>query len=388
MHTVEINIDRINHLLSLFRLSKDEFIFRINEEAKLKNPITEKELFCSEVKVSLLKKIDKVFNKGLNYYLDPSEVKVSKEESIFFRKDTFNAELNIKGKQIVNQFDQERISISALSKLSGFDLKRQLQFYSINDNPLDVANNVRKQLYPAFNPNLKEFLRSLIGKLAEYNIIVFEFIEYHNQKEKPNVNGFYLEPNIIVLKRQQKSLRREIFTLAHELGHYLLDEEEIDEKVNEESIDYSSLNKIEKWCGDFAYYFLIGDYHKLILDIGTASAENDYQFELVENISKNTNLSTIALFTRLRINNKISKANYKLVKDDLYQKYLESLEAEERRKEMMKLEGRQQEGGAPKPIISPLFVNTLQSAYYDGIISESEFCKRLNIKADKIDNYL
>lgn len=64
---------------------------------------------------------------------------------------------------------------------------------------------------------------------------------------------------MIVLKRHQISFRREIFTLIHELGHYLLNEEEIEE------LDYSNLARrdlsaIEKWCNDFSYYFLIGEY--------------------------------------------------------------------------------------------------------------------------------
>ena len=72
--------------------------------------------------------------------------------------------------------------------------------------------------------------------MATKNIMVFEFIETWNKKEKANIDGFYLKPNLIVLKRHQ-SFSREIFTLAHELGHYLLDEEEIEE------INYSVYNK-------------------------------------------------------------------------------------------------------------------------------------------------
>jgi radical SAM superfamily enzyme YgiQ (UPF0313 family) len=43
-------------------------------------------------------------------------------------------------------------------------------------------------------------------------------IETWNKKEKANIDGIYLSPNVIVLKRQ-KSYRRETFTLIHELGH-------------------------------------------------------------------------------------------------------------------------------------------------------------------------
>lgn len=104
----------------------------------------------------------------------------------------------------------------------------------------------------------KEFLRALISKFAEKNILVFEFVETWNKKEKANIDGFYLAPNVIVLKRHQSSFRREIFTLIHELGHYLLNEEEIEE-LDISNFANNKLSDIERWCNDFAYYFLVGD---------------------------------------------------------------------------------------------------------------------------------
>ena len=191
----------------------------------LKNPITREDLYTQEIKVSVLKKIDKVFNKGLNYYLDPSKPKHSKDASIFFRKDNFNSDLNIGAKKIVNQFEDLKISISALSKMTELNLERKFRVYSVQDNPLDVAFEIRKELYPSIKTkSLRDFLKLLINSFADSNIMVFEFIETWNKKDKANINGFFLSPNTIVLKRQQKSFRREIFTLIHELGHFLLNE--------------------------------------------------------------------------------------------------------------------------------------------------------------------
>jgi Zn-dependent peptidase ImmA (M78 family) len=361
---------------------------KINEEAKLKNPITEKDLFQSEIKASLLKRIDKIFKKGINYYIDPKNVEDSKEESIFFRKDNFNAELNLGAKQIVNHFEEEKISLSTLAILSDFKTKRTIPIYSIHDNPQDIAIELRKILYPEFNRTLKEFLRALINSFSEYNIVVFEFVETWNKREKANINGFYLNPNVIVLKRQQKAFRREIFTLIHELGHYLLNEEEIDDSISEEISSQKDLNKVEKWCNDFAYYFLVGEYSSTMNNLPNAGPENDYHFDLIETISNHTNLSKIALFTRLLLTNKITPYYYKLVKEDLHNAHQEKLREEERKRELEKLDGRASRGSVPKPIHSPLFVKTVQSAFYEGVIGEAEFCKRLNVKADKIDKYL
>ena len=107
MTTININPERINHLLKLYKLGKKEFLSLVSEG--LKKQFTEEEVFRSEMKASLLKKIDKVFGKGLNYYIDPKQLREAKEESIFFRKDKFNADLNLASKKIVNQFEEEKI---------------------------------------------------------------------------------------------------------------------------------------------------------------------------------------------------------------------------------------------------------------------------------------
>jgi Zn-dependent peptidase ImmA (M78 family) len=386
VNTININIARLNHLLKLYRLSKNEVLLYINEG--LKNQITENEVFKSEIKVSILKKIDLIFNKGLNYYLDPKDLKELKEESIFFRKDKFNVELNLGAKKIVNHFEEEKIALSALSKLADFKIERVLPVYTIKDNPKEVAAKIREQLYPLFNIDKKEFLKALIYKFAEYNIFVYEFIETWNKKEKANINGFYLSPNVIVLKRQQKFLRREIFTLIHELGHYLLNEEEIDEKINEDTLDYNSLNQIERWCNDFSYYFLAGNFDETIFSLEQATSKNDFHSELISKITRETHLSTIAIYTRLVINNKISQANYKNVSEDLLNAFKEREKEERRKRELEKENGGKSGGSTPKPIQSPLFVKTIQSAFFEGVINEAEFCRRLNVKPINIDKYL
>lgn len=387
MTTATLNINRLTHLLTLYGVSKDDLLQKIN--SGLKNAIKDTEIFTDEIKISHLKKIDKIFNKGLAYYLDPKNPIKSKDESIFFRKDKFNAELNLGAKQIVNKFEEEKISFSTLAKLSDFKIKRNLLVYKITDNPKTVANEVRELLYPEFSLDKRTFLKNFISKLAENNIIVFEFIETHNKKEKANINGFYLAPDVIVLKRNQKSLRREIFTLAHELGHYLLNEEEIDDIINDELTNDS--NKIERWCNDFAYYFLIKDNSKIVDSLTIATDTNDYHHETIETISQQTHLSSIALYTRLLLNNKISPLNYKKVSDDIFNKIKDWELKEKQKLELEKqkaLEEGRKMGATPKPIISPLYLKTLQSALYSGLINETIFCQKLGIKPEKINKYL
>lgn len=383
---VEFNISRLEYLLKLYRLSINEFLDIIS--VGLINPITKKDLYVDEIKISLLKRIDKVFNKGIEYYINPKKLKENKDASIFFRKDSFNSELNIGAKKIVSQFEDLKISLSAISKLSDIDFERKFPIFSVNDEPSEVAKQVSKLLYPDIFTNvLRDFLKALISKLSEFDILVFEFVETWNKKDKANINGFFLSPNSIILKRQQSSFRREIFTLIHELGHYLLNEEEIEE-VDIKDMSRRDISKIENWCNDFAYYFLIGENDKILKRLEKADAGNDYHFDLIDKISKETHLSKLALFTRLLYSNKISKSSYNLVRKNLEEEYLRKIEKDKKAKELEKLQGIKRTGSAPKPINSPLFVNTLQTALNDGVINEYDFCKKLNIKPENIDQYI
>lgn len=41
-----------------------------------------------------------------------------------------------------------------------------------------------------------------------------------------------------------------------------------------------------------------------------------------------------------------------------------------------------------KPIVSPLYLETMQYAFYNGLVSEASFCKQLKISPKKIEKYL
>lgn len=382
---VEQNITRLQYLLSLFKMTVDELLMLISEG--LKTPITKEEIFAKDVKVSHLKRIDKVFNKGLHYYLDPKSPEISRDASIFFRKNQFGSDLNIGARKVVNQFEEFKISLSAISKLAEINVARRLPIYKVTDDPRKVSGEIREKLYPIFEPQLRDFLKGLIGKLAEYNILVFEFVETHNKKDKANIDGFFLNPNVIVLKRQQSAFRREIFTLVHELGHYLLNEEEI-EQLELSTLASHGLSAVEKWCNDFAFYFLAGDYRDLIENLTQANGENDYHLDQIKQISNATHLSQIAIFTRLLYNNRISQASYNMIKADFEEQFRIKQEEQKKQRELDKLSGVPQGGSVPKPINSPLLISTIQTAFYEGIINEYDVCKSLNISPDKLEKYI
>ena len=153
---VEHNISRIRHLLEMYRMDVQEFLQIISNG--LKNPITKEDIFGKAIQVSYVKRIDKLLEKGLYYYLYPTGPEKSKEASVFFRKQNFQTdELNLGAIKIVNHFEELKLSLSAIAKLSDLDFKRQIKKYSINDNPREIALKARKVLYPKFNNNRRDF---------------------------------------------------------------------------------------------------------------------------------------------------------------------------------------------------------------------------------------
>ena len=382
---VKHNIKRIEYLLSLYKMTTGELLLQIN--MGLKKQIQANDLFGEEIEINHLKRIDKVFNKGLHYYLDENVPVRSDLASIFFRNERFISDLNLEARKVVNRFEELKISLEAISKLVDIRRERLLPIFSTRDDPEDVAHALSKQLYPAFEPNKRNFLKALIERFAEYNILVFEFIETWNKKVTANIDGFFLHPNVIVLIREQNAFSREIFTLIHELGHYLVNVEEV-EQIDVLNMARRELSAVERWCNDFAFCFLAGERLKEIAGMGIVDDNNDYFFDRVSRLSGDTHLSKQAIYTRLLFNGQISQANYNLVRIGLEENFRLKKEEKARQKEIDKMLGVKSKGSAPKPINSPLLISTVQIAYYEGVLNESDVCKSLNISPEKLELFI
>ena len=381
---IEYNKHRVEYLLSLFKMTVDELLSLINKGLKI--PITWDDIDRNEIELNHLKRIDKVFKKGLLYYYDPATPVKDKKISVFFRKESFTTDPNIGARKRVREFEDVKTHISAISIMSKFDLKRTLRTYSVDEDPREVAFSLRNTLLPAFNPVKRVFLKNFINKLAKYNILVFEFVDTFNKKEKSNIDGFYIEPNAIVLKRNQDAFSRELFTLAHELGHYLLQKEDVDEldfaKLTEH--DTKSTN-IEKWCNTFAYYLLLGAENAEKLEaVQRYDYQVDYGHDLVKSISGETNLSQLAIFTNLFLQHRMSYADYNKVREDLHDQFVARKEKEKLERESRKAAGEKVEGRNPKPILSDLVYDIYNTALNKGVVSEYEYCLALNIKPNEI----
>ena len=385
MKFITINKERIKYLLALFNMSEEEFL-RVAGKG-LKKPLSWGDVYRDVISLNTLKRVDSVFRRGLFYYADPTTPPKNRDVSVFFRKESFETDLNIGARQRVREFEDLKIRLNAISKLSDIKLHRRLPMCMIDDDPREVAFSIREKVLPDFTTEKRVFLRNFMNKLGEMNVLVFEFVDIWQKRDKANVDGFYLSPNAIVLKRRQESFSREIFTLAHELGHYLLNMEEIEE-VNITTLSHASVSDVERWCNTFAYYLLIGKDKSVMLEsVGSFDASNDYGYDLVERISKETNLSRLAIFTNLLVQKRLSYDSYVNIKENLDEQWHEKECRKIQRKEEDKASGVKLYGRNPQPIRADIVKNIYTVALSSGVIGEQEYCKAMRIKPENINAF-
>ena len=368
--TIQVNQQRIEYLIRLYGLSIEAFLARISKG--LKHSLTKQQIFENPVQISHLKRVDSIFKKGLSYYTDPSDIKEN-NSSIFFRKTHFNSPLEFGDRKRISAIEDTISSLQGLARLSKAEslLKPKLKECSTQDDPQEVADKVRTRLQLSISKqDDRAFLKDFIEKLADYHIFVHEFVEAWNMKDKTNLDGFFISPNHIAIKRNQSSLKREIFTLAHELGHYLLDEEEIDQT----NFGKKDVSDIEKWCDTFAFALLIGESQSQLKNIpaDAVSLENS----VIQQISTQQHLSRLAVFTFLVNSEKITWSHYKALKKDLEQEYKNNKQQQSLEKQKNKELGIEQRGAAPKPIVSPLVRNIYISAYFEGVVNEYQILEK------------
>ncbi|MFH0876453.1 MAG: ImmA/IrrE family metallo-endopeptidase [archaeon] len=393
---------RLKYLLDLYKLSNEEFLSKLqgtNKNIVLSlDDISQILQDNKKVKLTLLKKMDNIFGKGVNWLISKRGLPSKEKFSLFFRKDKFNSRINIGSIRIVEEFERKKDEIEAYCNNINYKAIKKLN-YNLTDDPDFVAKIIRKKFDETRiklkkeallreNNSDRDFLENLIRIIEEFNVFVFEFTENWNKKDKADFNGFFMSPNLIVIKRQQNYFKREIFTLMHEFAHYLINEEEIDEEVGE------SLNqgKVENWCNEFAYQFLIADFDNKIKELDEAVSSNGFHKELLEEISKKTRLSTLALYTKLRIINKISAMSYSKIYDEIIDSINKEIqkkkEAAELERQILKEKDQKSFTSSPKPIESNLFKEILKINYFEGNISEGQVLESLKLKNKSINEVI
>lgn len=347
--TIQINPKRLQYLLDLFNI--DESRLKSIIETKLKKSID----LSMPLNKGTLVEIDRIFNRGLDFYTNPSPINKT-NSSILFRKENFAKDLGIGDVQFITKCEEQMNYIGGLAKLGNFTFtQKKLPNFSLQDSPKEVARKMQF-LLPTKKLSDKQFLESFIKNLAEYNILVLENTESHNKKYKSNLCGFFIKPNIIALKNLNR--KREIFTLAHELGHYLLNNENIDKDIFTQNPQDE-----EAWCSQFAFYLLIGEQLNTLESLKKDEITSNNK--IIQTISNQKHISRLALFYHCVGSKKISWTDYNSLRDELEKEYVDKKQAQ--RDKQGKNSGFPKQ---PTPILSPLQKDIFVNAFLEGIVDE------------------
>ncbi len=182
----------------------------------------------------------------------------------------------------------------------------------LSDEPKEVAERYRDLFnigetqkkwvtsYNAFNA-----LRDLI---EDKNILVFQI-----PMPVEDARGFTLvddSPAIIVVNSKDQ-IEARLFTLLHEFGHVILGESGI--SMSEYGLFLEKIDKVEKWCNDFASAFLLPEF--IAKNEFSLNKEEITETKTLNRLSRRLKVSKAMLLYNMLKLNFISLAQYKSVLD-------------------------------------------------------------------------
>ena len=120
-----LNSLRLKYLLKLYDLSNDALINLLNTSLKRDHYSASdlEKIFNGEIEVDLvfLKRLDKIFGKGLVWYISDEKPSSSAESSIFLRKSNFESTLSLKDRKLINSFEDQKFELMYLIKLVNYN---------------------------------------------------------------------------------------------------------------------------------------------------------------------------------------------------------------------------------------------------------------------------
>jgi Zn-dependent peptidase ImmA (M78 family) len=204
-----------------------------------------------------LEKMDHFLKRGLPFFF--LEFIPEEEKKLEYRKKDSTKGLEPKTEVTLREFNYLREEIKYFLDVEGTPIHRRIKEFSIFNNPLKVAEEFRN-LFDYSRENFekaspKEVFDYLREKIEELGAFVFKNY-YQTEFLDDNLRGCIflgndLPPLILINSNDNKNA--EIFSLLHEFAHFLLNKEEVDTIELTGDIQ----NKVEVWCNEFAFSFLI-----------------------------------------------------------------------------------------------------------------------------------
>lgn len=260
------------------------------------------------------------------------------------------------------------------------ELKQNIFSVNLTDNPKKIAESYRNifQITEETQKKWKtpqdafEMLREFIEKR---NILVFQI-----PMPMEDARGFASSddtPCVIVVNSKEVQIEARLFTLMHEFAHILLNKSGID--MPENSLLVNDVDKVEKWCNEFASEFLLPE--KTAIEIFTKNKRALTATETLNALKKEYKVSKLMLLYNMRKLNYITDTQVK--------------EVSERYKQIQKeSEKTKKKSGGPAPDVRCLsekgkkFVSLVSKNLGKNFITERDALDYLSIKSTQYNKIL
>lgn len=302
-----VNIDRIRWCMDDRNISAEELAAEIGV-----NKVKIHEILGGEATLSLtqLKNIAKYFNRGLLFFMSKGDVNETNLRTSGFRTLTNEYPgLDAQIKALMERVERQRQIFLSLREELGEDEMQSFQPPRIDrQDPKAAARVVRKWLNVNDDHSFDGYRRLIELK----GILVFRSNGYIGPWRVPTeseIEGFsiYHESFPIIFVRKREARQRELFTLAHELGHLILHREgSIDSEEN-----IFAVQSREREVNAFAGHLLVPDDALSRID-DSQRPRNPQEFDdWLRNPAKNLGVSVEVIVRRLLDDGRLNRSDYK-----------------------------------------------------------------------------
>jgi Zn-dependent peptidase ImmA (M78 family)/transcriptional regulator with XRE-family HTH domain len=302
-----VNIDRIRWCMADRNITAEELAAEIGvKDEKIRAILNGEEALS----LTQLKNIAKYFNRGLLFFISQGEVNETKLRTSGFRTLTNqHPGLDAQVKALMERVERQRQIFLSLREELGEDEMQSFQPPRIDQhNPKAAASVVREWLNVNDDCSFDGYRRSIELK----GILVFRSNPYIGPWRVPSeseIEGFsiYHDNYPIIFVRKREARQRELFTLAHELGHLILHREgSIDSEEN-----IFSVQSREREVNAFAGHLLVPeDALSRIVDSQRPHNPQDFD-DWLRNPARNLGVSVEVLLRRLLDDGRLSRNAYK-----------------------------------------------------------------------------
>lgn len=301
-----VNIDRLLWCISDRNLTAEELATEVGLKEEKLNAVLNGDASLS---LSQLKKIAKYFNRGLLFFVSEGEVNEAKLRTSGFRTLTNEyPKLDAQIKALMERVERQRQIFLNLREELGDDEKKSFEPPEIDrENPKAAANVVQNWLGVNGDRSFEDYRRLVELK----GVLVFRSNGYIGPWRVPaesEIEGFTIfhEQFPIIFVRKREARQRELFTLAHELGHLILHREgSIDNAAN-----VFSTQGRERQVNAFAGNLLVPDDVLLTIDDNKKPEDPEDYEEWLKRPSRGLGVSAEVVLRRLLDSGRLTRNEY------------------------------------------------------------------------------